>query len=121
VAAATGSLLAFIDDDVVVDHVWARELRQTHSRHPAADCITGSILPLELETPSQALFEQFASFNKGFAQRTFSLAAPPDDVPLFPYTAGHFGTGANFAFKADSLRSLGEFDTALGTGTLAMG
>jgi GT2 family glycosyltransferase len=40
---------------------------------------------------------------------------------LYPYDAGQFGTGANFAFKTDVLRDLGGFDEVLGAGALAGG
>ncbi|HEY5287847.1 MAG TPA: glycosyltransferase, partial [Solirubrobacteraceae bacterium] len=43
------------------------------------------------------------------------------DQPLFPYTAGYFGSGANMAFRTEALRRLGGFDPVLGTGTRARG
>ena len=36
-------------------------------------CVTGLVLPLELETPAQVLFEEFGGFNKGFTRRVFDL------------------------------------------------
>ena len=41
--------------------------------------------------------------------------------PLYPYTAGVFGSGANMAFRADALRAMGGFDTSLGAGSAALG
>ena len=41
--------------------------------------------------------------------------------PLFPYTAGTFGSGANMAFRTSFLCERGGFDEALGAGTVAMG
>lgn len=40
---------------------------------------------------------------------------------MFPYAAGTFGSGANMAFRTTFLNSLGGFDGALGTGTVAKG
>ena len=37
--------------------------------------------------------------------------------PLFPFTTGRLGSGANIAFDAARLRARGGFDTALGPGT----
>lgn len=119
--AAHGEIVAFTDDDVQVDMGWASAVRAAFAAMPQVDCVTGLILPLELETPAQLLDERFASFGKGFDRRTYSLNAPPSDQPLFPYTAGYFGSGANMAFRAEAIRDIGGFDRALGTGTPARG
>jgi O-antigen biosynthesis protein len=120
-SAARGELVAFTDDDVVVDPAWVGAVRAAFVGTPEVGCVTGLILPLELETPTQLLVERFASFGKGFAQRIYSLDTPPADQPLFPYTAGYFGSGANMAFRTRVLRDLGGFDPVLGTGTRARG
>jgi O-antigen biosynthesis protein len=119
--AALGDLIAFTDDDVVVDPRWVRSLREAFAAQPEVGCVTGLILPLELETPTQLLVERFASYAKGFLPRKYALGRPPVDQPLFPYTAGYFGSGANVAFRAEVIRELNGFDPALGTGTSARG
>ncbi len=119
--AASGELVAFTDDDVVVDPSWLPAIRAAFAATPHASCVTGLIVPLELETPTQLLVERFAGYAKGFAPRVYSLADPPPDQPLFPYTAGYFGSGANMAFRTAALRDLGGFDPVLGTGTRARG
>jgi GT2 family glycosyltransferase len=118
---ARGELVAFTDDDVVVDPGWVPAIRAAFAASSEVGCVTGLILPLELETPTQVLVERFASFGKGFDPRVYSLDRPPPEQPLFPYTAGYFGSGANMAFRTDVLRGLGGFDAALGTGTRARG
>ncbi|HEV2973939.1 MAG TPA: glycosyltransferase [Solirubrobacteraceae bacterium] len=119
--AARGELVAFTDDDVIVDPAWAPAIRAAFTATPEVDCVTGLILPLELETSTQLLVERFAGYGKGFVARIYSLEEPPRDQPLFPYTAGHFGSGANMAFRTSVLRNLGGFDPLLGTGTPARG
>jgi GT2 family glycosyltransferase len=119
--AARGELVAFTDDDVVVDSGWLAAIRRAFASSPEIGCVTGLILPLELETPTQLLVERFASFGKGFRPRLYSLKQPPPEQPLFPYTAGYFGSGANMAFRTEVLRGLGGFDPVLGTGTRARG
>jgi O-antigen biosynthesis protein len=119
--AARGGLVAFTDDDVIVDPAWVPAVRAAFAATPDVDCVTGLILPLELETPTQLLVERFAGYAKGFLPRVYSLAEPPSDQPLFPYTAGYFGSGANMAFRTEALRKLGGFDPLLGTGTPARG
>jgi GT2 family glycosyltransferase len=118
---AQGALIAFTDDDVVVDPSWIRSIRDAFLAWPQVGCVTGLIVPLELETPAQLLIERFASYAKGFAPRIYSTGCPPPDQPLFPYAAGHFGSGANVAFRTDLIRGLGGFDPMLGTGTPARG
>jgi GT2 family glycosyltransferase len=119
--AAQGELVAFTDDDVVIDPAWLPSIRSTFAANPQVDCVTGLILPLELETQTQLLVERFAGYAKGFLPRIYALEQPPPDQPLFPYTAGYFGSGANMAFRTAALRSLGGFDPCLGTGTRARG
>jgi hypothetical protein len=78
------------------------------------------IFPLELETEAQDWLERYAGFNKGFEPVVFALADGSRD-PLFPYTAGSFGSGANMAFRTDVLRGMRGFEPALGAGTEAKG
>jgi GT2 family glycosyltransferase len=116
-----GELVAFTDDDVTIDPAWLPAIRTTFAANPDVDCVTGLILPLELETQAQLLVERFAGYAKGFLPRIYALEQPPPDQPLFPYTAGYFGSGANMAFRTTALRRLGGFDPVLGTGTRARG
>ena len=115
--------MAFTDDDITVDPGWCGSLREAFARDPGASCVTGPILPAELETDAQVLMERFATLGKGFVRRTYSLACPParDEQPLFPYTAGFLGSGGNAAFDREALLALGGFDPALGIGTPAHG
>lgn len=115
------SIVAFTDDDVVVDRYWLVELVQGFLCAENVGCVTGSILPAELETPAQVWFEQYGGFCKGFARRVFEIPKSRSNNPLFPYTAGAFGTGANMAFAASALKAVGGFDPALGAGTTARG
>jgi GT2 family glycosyltransferase len=118
---ARGTLVAFTDDDVIVDAAWAPAIRHAFAAMPQVDCVTGLIAPLEFETAAQVRLERFANYGKGFDARLYSLERPPPDQPLFPYTAGHLGSGANMAFRTEKLRALRGFDPALGTGTPARG
>ncbi len=105
-AHVQGEIVAFTDDDVTVDRHWLSSLAHAFLQHRDVACVTGLILPLELETTPQLWFEQFGGFGKGFQRRTFDLGPnrPPD--ALFPYTAGRFGSGANTAFRTGVLRAL---------------
>ncbi|MFF9341081.1 MULTISPECIES: glycosyltransferase [unclassified Streptomyces] len=121
VAAAGGEVLAFTDDDVIADPRWLGALAAPFAADPGLGCVTGLILPARLTTPAQVLLESHGGFAKGFAPRLYDPARPPADEPLFPFTAGSFGSGANMAFRASALRRAGGFDPATGTGTPAKG
>ncbi|WP_174887052.1 glycosyltransferase [Streptomyces abyssomicinicus] len=120
-AATSGEVVAFTDDDVVADPRWLSELTAPFAADPGLGCTTGLILPARLRTPAQVLLESNGGFAKGFAPRVYDPAAPPADDPLFPFTAGRFGSGAAMAFRTAVLRSVGGFDAATGTGTPARG
>jgi GT2 family glycosyltransferase len=120
-AVARGELVAFTDDDVIVDRDWIRRSAEAFEREDDVACVTGLILPLELETASQRLLEQFMSLGKGFVRRTYRLPEARASHPLLPYTPGIIGSGANTVLRADVAWQLGGFDTRLGTGTPAVG
>ncbi|MDH3658928.1 MAG: glycosyltransferase family 2 protein [Alphaproteobacteria bacterium] len=117
----TAPFVAITDDDVVVDRGWLKAIIREFNRSPKVACVTGLILPIELETPAQDLIEQFGGFAKGFSPHSFSLANASSEGVLFPYAAGAFGSGANMAFRRSSLLEIGGFDPALGAGTAAQG
>jgi glycosyltransferase involved in cell wall biosynthesis len=109
---AQGTLLAYVDDDVTIDPYLLAELARGFGSIENVTCVTGNILPLELETPAQFLLEGYGGYSKGFARKIFDLVEHrPADLPLYPYMPGRFGAGANMAFKAAYLRSVGGFDT----------
>ncbi|WP_395361159.1 glycosyltransferase [Streptomyces sp. YH02] len=117
---AGGAVTAFTDDDTLVDPRWLTALAAPFLADPRTGCVTGLIVPAELDTEAQVALERHGAFGKGYAPRTWSLRDPPAD-PLFPFTAGRFGSGANMAFRTELLRGLGGFDPATGTGTPARG
>jgi GT2 family glycosyltransferase len=120
-ASAEGEIVAFTDDDVVVDPRWLRASVETLLSARDIACVTGLILPLELESETQLLLEQFAGFGKGFRRRTYRLPESWAEHPLLPYTAGALGSGASIVMLTEVARELGGFDPALGPATPAKG
>ena len=118
---AEGEFIGVIDDDVLVDRDWLGRIARRFEVQPGLSCVTGLILPAELETSEQALIERFAAFGKGFSRRTFSVADVPDADRLFPYAGGQFGSGANTALRAEAVDRLGGYEERLGAGTPARG
>jgi O-antigen biosynthesis protein len=119
-AVARGELVAFTDEGVEVDQGWIAELAGAIARTGAA-CVTGPALPLELETSAQLLIEQLAGSAMDWAPRTLSLPDGASARRLAVRAAEQLGPGCNLALRADTLRSLGGFDHALGAGTVARG
>lgn len=114
---ARGDIVAYTDDDVVVDKAWLREIAAGFERAPDAACVTGLVPAGEVRSRTQGYFDDRVSWSKSVAPKVYSLAEPPADLPKFPFCPGSFGTGANFALDRRAAISLGGFDTALGVGT----
>jgi hypothetical protein len=141
VAAATGDVIAFTDDDVRVEPTWLRNLGSRFARDPGLDLVTGLILPAELETDAQIWFEAYYGGFSG--ERTFApvtLEAAPGlpsvlrgsrivardadggEIRRFAvYGIGAYGAGANMAFRRAAVERIGGFDYALGAGSPAKG
>ncbi|WP_081633365.1 glycosyltransferase [Mycobacterium sp. 360MFTsu5.1] len=117
----TTDIVAFADDDVIVDPGWLTAIAEGFASGEDVGCVTGLILPSELETPAQLNLEWHGGFSKGFARRTYDMRGNRPDDPLFPFAIGRLGSGANMAFDTDVLRRLGGFDPAIGIGTTAKG
>jgi GT2 family glycosyltransferase len=115
-------IVAFTDDDVVVDRHWLSAIAEGFGAAAEVGCVTGLILPEQLDTPAQLLLHQHGAYDtKGFAQQVFDTGDNRPDDPLFPITAGKLGSGANMAFATQLLRRHGGFDPALGIGTKTCG
>lgn len=112
--AAWGDIVAYLDDDVVVDRNWLAGLAKACRDNPGVGGFTGLVLPFRLDTQAQVFFERRGGFGRGFARREFHKAR--FDNPLHPVGAGILGAGCNMAFDRKLLIELGGFDEALDTG-----
>lgn len=112
---ATGTLLAYLDDDVTVDRGWLQGLKTAWAENPDAGAFTGLVLPYELETEAQILFEQRGGFRRGFEKIRYQGQTLPEN-PLYPCGSGMFGAGCNMTLQRQVLLDLGGFDDALDTG-----
>jgi GT2 family glycosyltransferase len=116
-----GELVAFTDDDVVVDPGWLDGVVRGFARSPSVACVTGLVPSARLDNAEQRYFDRRVSWAVSCTPRRYDPQADLQASPLFPYAAGQFGTGANFAFRTAVLRALGGFDEALGAGAPAGG
>lgn len=111
--ATTTEVLAFVDDDTLVDARWVRAVASAFAGDPEVMCVTGLVAPAELETEAQLLFEERGGFGRGVQRRRY-VTGPESGFHL---GAGEFGTGANMAFRRDVFDHVGGFDPALDVGT----
>jgi O-antigen biosynthesis protein len=118
---ATGAIVAFTDDDVTVDRLWLLEVAAGFGRDTRIGCVTGLILPAELRTPAQLWADRHWAVAKGFRERLYTHPLRHLSPSPYPYAAGRFGSGANMAFRTETLRAVRGFDPLMGAGTAARG
>ena len=125
IRAAGGHVVAFTDDDVVVDRMWLRRIGEAFATDASVGCVTGLVVSGELRTPAQDMFEKLAQkqaqWSSKLTRETYEIARPPAGNPLFPFQMGLYGTGANLALRRAVLNKLGGFDDGLGIGSPAGG
>ena len=114
-AAAACDIVAFADDDVTVHPEWVRRIRRSFA-DPTVMVVTGLVLPAELETQGQKIFEQdLQFFHQGYRRRCFDSdffrRTRRKGVPVWS-----IGAGANMAIRHAAYRLGYEFDTRLGPG-----
>ncbi len=119
--AATHRFVLFTDDDIEPEPSWLDVVGATFAAHPGAVCVSGAVLPTSLSTTAELRFQEFGGYVADFCETEYHLAMDPPPSDLFPFHPRLLGTGANMAFRAEALRSIGGFDEALGAGTIARG
>lgn len=122
ITASSGEIVAMVDDDVVVPPDWLETLIAPMARLEVM-VVTGNVLPLELATPAQVMFEDLkGGLSPGFVPfevdkswlDSFEVCAPP---------VWELGVSANAAFRSTifSHPTIGLMDEVLGPGTPALG
>jgi GT2 family glycosyltransferase len=115
-AASTGDIVIATDDDVIMPPTWFEKLLAPFERNDVM-AVTGNVLPLEMETAAQQLFERYGGLGRGFER----IEANRDWFEKFKSTAvptWTLGATANAAFRASifSDSQIGLMDEALGPG-----
>ncbi|MCU0526942.1 MAG: glycosyltransferase [Elainella sp. Prado103] len=117
IAASTGEIIVSVDDDVVVPPDWLEKLIAPLVR-PEVMVVTGNVLPLELETAAQLMFEQVKNgLSQGFQPFEVNQSWL-DSFDRSPPT-WELGVSANAAFRATlfSHPRIGLMEEVLGPGT----
>ncbi|MGH3080264.1 MAG: glycosyltransferase family 2 protein [Gaiellaceae bacterium] len=114
-AEAGTDFVAYLDDDVIVDRGWLAGLEEAVAENPDAAAVTGLVLPYELVSNAQLVFELRGGFGRGFQKLRYAGETLPGN-PLYPTGAGIFGAGCNMVLRRDVLVELDGFDEALDTG-----
>ncbi|MEW6126847.1 MAG: glycosyltransferase [Acidobacteriota bacterium] len=119
---ARGDIIAYTDDDVVVDAKWINALARIFSENREVMAVTGLVAPFELETEAQVLFEKYGGFGRGFKRQWYGIDPQSNTRVASLYAgAGMFGTGANMAYRRNVFKQIGNFDPALDVGTVTNG
>jgi GT2 family glycosyltransferase len=112
---ARTEVVAFTDDDVIVDPAWIGHLRRAFEDEQTT-AVTGLILPAELETQAQLIFERkLAYFHQGYRRRVFDRTYF-DSLKNKGVHTWSVGAGANMAIRREAYRLGFSFDTRLGPG-----
>ncbi len=114
-------LVAFTDDDILIDPDWPAAIAAGFAADPEAVCVTGLLISGSLDTSSERYFDARYGWGDVFEPRRYDLTAHRQPSGLYPFRAGIFGTGANFAVRHSALAPVGNFDPLLGAGAPGRG
>jgi glycosyltransferase involved in cell wall biosynthesis len=103
IAAAIGEIIAFTDDDVLVDKDWLNEIHREFTEDPSLSLLGGRVLLAHdrLQKVSLQISDQRQTF-------------------IYP-DSGSFPMGANMAFRREIFDRVGMFDVRLGAGRFFTG
>lgn len=101
--AARAPLIAFVDDDEVVDQKWVRAVADAFARDEAPAGVFGPIAPRD----ERGL--PYCRYDGGGSFRLVERGTPPWRV----------GTGGNMAFRREALLAVGGFDPLFGLGSVS--
>lgn len=111
---ASCAIVAYTDDDVTVDSDWIKNLKSCF-RDAQTACVTGLVIPTQLQTKSAWQFERHWGFNRGYVPLIFDLEFflkhKQTGVPVWD-----IGAGANMAFRKSLFETIGYFDERLDVG-----
>jgi glycosyltransferase involved in cell wall biosynthesis len=118
IAEARFDIVAFTDDDAMVDRHWLQTIANAFSDSEVM-AVTGFVAPSELATIAQHVFEDaYGGMGHGFRRKVIKKNQLNKRQLLW---ASGFGVGANMAFRKSVFEATGKFDIALDVGTPSHG
>jgi glycosyltransferase involved in cell wall biosynthesis len=114
VRAARGDIIAFTDDDVRLHPSWFERLTGALADGTAM-AATGLVLPAELETEAQQIFERHWGFGRGYDPQMFGAEFFAADLKTGS-EVWQIGAGASMAFRREAFDLAGLFDERLDVG-----
>jgi O-antigen biosynthesis protein len=115
--AATGEIVMTVDDDVTVPPDWLERILAPFNE-PSVSVVTGNLLPGELDTRSQQIFENYGNGGLGRGFKGFEVDRAWFDRQRLAVPTWELGATANAAFRAEIFRDrrVGFMDEVLGPG-----
>lgn len=115
ISHSKGDIVVFTDDDVCVHPRWLPPIKAAFAASKVM-AVTGIVIPTELKTDSQILFEfSYGYLHNGYQPQTFDETFfkqhQRQGVPVWD-----IGAGANMAFRREIFEKVGAFDPRLGAG-----
>jgi GT2 family glycosyltransferase len=116
---AAQPIVAFLDDDAVVDPLWLDGIRAVFADDPGVGLCTGRVEAYTLEAPAQRLFEANGGYSRG--EQRIRLPRDTDKLlhgfraPLIAWAVS-VGSGCSMAVRRDLALRIGGFDEALDMG-----
>lgn len=107
-------IVAYVDDDVIVDSMWVYRVHETFQDSNIA-AMTGLVIAAELDTVSQVIFEKNWSFNRGYIDKMYDKKYMSRTLSQGP-PVWEIGAGANMAFRKNVFKEVGLFDDILDVG-----
>lgn len=106
----SGEIVIYIDDDAIPGNGWLDALLEPFA-NPEVAAVTALVMPSELETDAQEVFERHCGFSRGFARREFTAET------ISPLAAANVGAGACMAIRRRLVTGHGLFRAEMDCGT----
>ncbi|KAM3094099.1 glycosyltransferase [Phormidesmis sp. 146-35] len=116
IGKARNEIIAFTDEQGIVDTNWIGAIATSFAQNPQVMALTGLVIPDQIETENQALFEFWYGLGRGCDRRWNSSLKSWSDLGTM-----QLGSGVNMSYRRRLFEQIGMFDLALDRDTLTEG